>query len=267
MGDDMPFTARLVTLSPGWLFFLINVVFVLISAGLLCLVRCCVHYQTRRCQNDVTASIFNKAGAIFGIIIAFVVVILWQEYNKSKDNSVKEGNAALELYQDLNLYPNRGEAAKSIKSLGQFAKLVVEDEYPAMAQMRMSQATEQALTDLRNDIHHISPTNPREQILYTNILKDFKTLASLRHDRLSDMESSLPNIFWIVLITGSVVGLLFAMLLGTEKFWLHLLMTSMLAIIIANAFYLIIELDYPFMGSLSAKPTSYIKMIEIIGGR
>ena len=87
-----------------------------------------------------------------------------------------------------------------------------------MAQMRMSQATEQALTDLRNDIHHISPTNPREQILYTNILKDFKTLASLRHDRLSDTESSLPNIFWIVLMTGSIVGLLFAMLLGTEKF-------------------------------------------------
>ena len=44
-------------------------------------------------------------------------------------------------------------------------------------------------------------------------------------------------------------------------------MTSMLAIIIANAFYLIIELDYPFMGSLSAKPTSYIKMLETIGGR
>jgi ABC-type branched-subunit amino acid transport system permease subunit len=98
-------------------------------------------------------------------------------------------------------------------------------------------------------------------------LKDFKALASLRHDRLSDTESSLPTIFWIVLITGSMVGLLFAMLLGTEKFWLHILMTSMLAIIIANAFYLIIELDYPFMGSLSAKPTSYIKMLETMGGR
>ena len=78
-GGRHAFHCQTVMLSPGWLFLLINAVFVLISVGLLCLVRCCVHYQTRRCQNDVTASIFNKAGAIFGIIIAFVVVILWQE--------------------------------------------------------------------------------------------------------------------------------------------------------------------------------------------
>ena len=43
-----------------------------------------------------------------------------------------------------------------------------------------------------------------------------------------------------------------------------MLLTSMLAITLANAFYLIIELDYPFMGYLCAKPTSYIEMLKVI---
>ena len=152
----MPFTAKLVMLSPGLLFFLINASFILISVLLLCTIRWWVHYQIRQSQNDVIGSIFTKAGTIFGVLIAFVVVILWQEYNKSKDSALKEGIEALELYRNLSLYPNQDQAAKAIKSLVQFGKLVVEDEYPAMANMRTSQATEQVLTKLRNDIHKIN---------------------------------------------------------------------------------------------------------------
>ncbi len=263
----MPFTAKLVMLSPGALFFLINTVFILISILLLCLVRKVSHYQIRKSQNDIIATIFNKAGAIFGIMIAFVVVILWQEYNKSRDNALKEGTEALELYRDLSLYPNRKKAAEAIKLLAEFAKLVIAEEYPAMADMRVSQMTEQVLTNLRNEIYNIIPQKPREQILYNKILRDFETLSRLRQNRLLSMESSLPFIVWMVLIAGTIIMIMFSIFLGGEKLWLHILMTSMLAIIIANAFYLIIELDYPFMGDLCAKPTSYIEMLKIINAR
>jgi uncharacterized membrane protein YraQ (UPF0718 family) len=264
MENSMPFTAKLVMLSPVLLYFLINAVFILTSVALLCLVRKCSHYQIRRSQNDVIATIFNKAGALVGIMIAFVVVILWQEYNKSRDNALKEGTEALELYRDLILYPDQEQAAGAIKSLGQFAKLVVEDEYPAMADMRMSQATEQELSTLRKKIHHMCPQKSRDQILYNKILKDFETLSKLRQNRLLETESSLPGIVWVVLIAGAIIIILFSIFLGTEKLWLHLLMTSMLAIVLANAFYLILELDYPFMGELCVKPTSYIEMLKII---
>jgi hypothetical protein len=259
----MPFTAKLVMVSPCLLLFLINAIFILFAILLLVIVRNVTHYKTRQSQNEVIAPIFNKAGAVFGIIIAFVVVILWQEYNKSRDNALKEGTEALELYRDLNLYPIQKQVADSIKFLVQFTKSVVEDEYPAMADMKKSPATEQVLTDLRKALHTITPQNPREQILYNKIIRDFEMLARLRQNRLSDMESSLPGIFWVVLIIGAVIMIMFSVFLGTEKLWLHVILTSMLAIILANAFYLIIELDYPFMGDLCARPTSYIEMLTI----
>ncbi len=260
----MPFTAKLVMLSPWLLFILINAVFIGTSILILYIIRRIAHYKIRQSHNDVIASIFNKAGTVFGIMIAFVVVISWQDYNKAMDSAIKEGTEALELYRELSLYPNQKQADSASKSLVYFAKLVIEDEYPAMANMRMSQTTEHAMNNLRNDIHNINPQKRKEQVLYANILNDLENLSKLRDDRLSGMESSLPDIVWAALIVGAFVGILFSTLLGSERFWLHALLVSMLAIILATAFYLIIELDYPFMGELCAKPTSYIKMLKTI---
>ncbi len=86
----------------------------------------------------------------------------------------------------------------------------------------------------------------------------------MRQERLGDMESSLPGIFWGALIVGVIVTITFTILLGADNIYLHSLLTSMLAVILATAFFLIIELDYPFTGVLSAKPKSYIKMLQTI---
>ncbi|MGA9460381.1 MAG: DUF4239 domain-containing protein [Desulfobaccales bacterium] len=260
----MPFTAKLLMLSPWLLYILINAVFIGTAILILYIVKRVAHYKIRQSHNDVIASIFNKAGTVVGIMIAFVVVILWQDYNKAVDSAIKEGTEALELYRDLSAYPNRKQADSASKSLVRFAKYVIEDEYPAMANMRMSQTTEHAMNILRNDIHNINPQNRQEQILYAEILNDLENLSKLRDDRLSEMESSLPGIVWAALLVGASVAILFSSLLGAERFWLHALLISLLAIILATAFYLIIELDYPFMGELSAKPTSYINVLKTI---
>jgi hypothetical protein len=81
------------------------------------------------------------------------------------------------------------------------------------------------------------------------------------------MSSSLPDVLWDVIIIGAIVTILFAILHGAEKLWIHALATSLLVIIIAMTIFLIIELDYPFMGEISARPASYEGILESIGDR
>ena len=134
-----------------------------------------------------------------------------------------------------------------------------------MAKLNSSLMAEQAMDKLRIEILHINPQNRQEQILYTKLLKDLENLAKFREERLANLESSLPGIFWGALIVGVIITMTFSALLGgPENFWLHALLASMLAVILATTIFLIIELDYPFTGSLSAKPTSYIKMLQTI---
>ncbi len=258
----MPFTAKLLMLPPWLLFILINIVFIgfslLVFWGITRLLSC----KKRRDLNEVASPIFNRAGAFFGFLLAFVVVVMWQEYTKAVDDASREGTEAMALYRDLSLYPNKDQAAAAIQSLIDFARKVVEDEYPAMVKMQRSPATEQALQNLYKNTEMINPQGKQEEILYNVILKDLYNLSKLRDERLLELESTLPGIIWGVLIIGAIITLLFSTLLGTENILLHGLLKSLFVILIASTFFLIIELDYPFTGEISVKPTSYIKMLE-----
>lgn len=260
----MPFTAKLLMLPPWLLFILINVVFIGISLSVFWGITRLLSCKKRRDLNEVASPIFNRAGAFFGFLLAFVVVVMWQEYTKSMDNASREGTEALALYRDLSLYPDKSQTDGAVKALMEFARQVVEDEYPAMAQMKTSQATEKALQTLWSSTEKINPQRRQEEILYNVILKDLYNLSKLRNERLLELESNLPGVIWGVLIIGAIVTLVFSTLLGTESILLHALLKSLFVIFIASTFFLIIELDYPFTGNISVKPVSYIRMLEMV---
>ena len=263
----MPFTARLL-LIPSWLLFLLmNLLLIGISLGLLFLVRGGLHYQVRERHNQVNGYIFTTAGLLYGVLIAFVVIFLWQGYEKAVEDASREGSQAMSLYRDLSLYPDPGQVEGAKAALLVFVRKVIEDEFPAMGRMQLSPATQRAINALWLNTQKIHPTNIREQVLFAEILGELNQLSKLRHGRLEQLNSNLPTAIWLALIAGALISILFAVLLGAQKFWLHTLLTCMLAILMATSFFVVIELDYPFMGEISAKPSSYFGLLEMVEGR
>jgi hypothetical protein len=244
----MPFTAKLLALSPWIVLFLINLTFIGFALILLFLVKRYWGFEVRKNHNDITSAIFNRTGAIYGMMLSFVVVVLWQQYNITNDNALKEGKLALELYRDLRLYPDKKQAELTLNALINFARLVVMDEYPAMTQMKESDITQQAMNNLWDNIQKMQPNNPIEKAIYNKILKEIENISTLRDKRLLDVESSLPSVLWSVIIIGSIISIWFTAFLGAENYWMHAIAISMLAIIIATTIFLIIQLDYPFIG-------------------
>lgn len=263
----MPFTARLL-LIPSWLLFLLmNFLFIGISLGLLFLVRGVLHYQVRERHNHVNGYIFTTAGLLYGVLIAFVVIFLWQGYQKAVENASREGSEAMALYRDLALYPNPGQVEGAKAALLVFVRMVIEDEFPAMGHMQLGPATQKAMNALWFNTQKIHPSNTREQVLFAEILGELNQLSKLRHGRLDQLNSNLPTAIWLALIVGALICITFTVLFGAEKFWLHTLLTCMLAILMATAFFVVIELDYPFIGEISAKPSSYVGLLEMLEGK
>jgi hypothetical protein len=262
----MSLHTKLLLLSPWLIFFLINLVFVGISLALLFFIRLCCHYQVRQRHNDVASAIFNRAGAIHGIILAFVVIVMWQQYDKAYEDALKEGAEARELYRDLSLYPRPAQVKGALDSITRFVHLVVEEEYPAMRVMKTSPATEEAVNALWSDTLKINPQSPQEQILYSKIIRTLESLTKLRESRLIQMDTSLPPLIWLALITGTLITMVFSSIFGAEKLWLHALLAAMLAVIIGTTYFLIVQLDYPFMGAISVEPSSYKSLLETMGG-
>jgi hypothetical protein len=258
----MPFTAKLLMVSPWLLLILINSIFITFSLMIAAIIKYCFSYETRKSHHDVASSIYSTTVSIFGIMLAFVVVLLWQQYHRAADNALKEGKEAVQLYRDLQIYPDKDMAAPAVKALTGFVKSVIEEEYPAMRQMRASPNTEQALHNLSVSLARIQPKNSQEQLLFSKVLRNLDNVADLRDTRLMDMDSSLPDILWAAILIGGAVTITFSNFLGGKKFWIHAFFTTLLVIIIGTIVFLIIELDYPFIGAISAKPTTYIKLFQ-----
>ena len=93
----MPLMARILNLSQWLVLLLINAMFIGVTLLLLFLSRSFIPSKVKRDHYEVVSTIFDRAAAMFGILLGFVVVMLWQEYQLADGRALKEGNIAIDL--------------------------------------------------------------------------------------------------------------------------------------------------------------------------
>ncbi len=85
--------------------------------------------------------------------------------------------------------------------------------------------------------------------------------SEMRRQRIVYAGSGIHPLLYFVLFTGSFITIAFTMMFGTENLIPHLIMTSLLAAMIALTLFTIIALDYPFTGNVSIKPEVFTSML------
>jgi hypothetical protein len=260
----MLFNNLLVLLHPLMLYVLMCAILVGFSLAILILVRWSVHRHLQGKHNELAGYLFNAVGVIYGVLLALVAIMVWEQYNNAINNSVVEAGDALTLYRDLDLYPDQNQANQAKQALIAYIHSVIHEEYPAMAQGKKSPSTHRAIDNLWKTAKNFKPRDSFQQTIFQNILDDFDNLVRMRTLRLSAAETSLPNIVWAVLIIGAGVTMIFAALFGAERFWPHMVLVILLAILMATTMFLILEMDNPFLGGLSPQPKAHLEVLKMI---
>jgi hypothetical protein len=264
----MNFFAHLATLNAALVYLSIVTSFLAFGVALAFATRRFTDYQMRRTHNDIAGYIFTTVGAIYGVLLAFLTVIVWDQYNNAAENAAREATMALAMYRNLSLYPDQQPAEQAQQSLLAFMHAVVEDEFPAMAKMKRSEATARALDTLWAATEKLEPQDLREQVLFGEILNDLNNIAQLRAGRLgSAINPKLSGLMQHILISGALITLVFAVLFGAENFWWHLILVAILAILIASILFVLLELAHPFTSGIAIQPDEYSYVLEIIKTR
>src|SRR5688500_13950230 len=86
---------------PPWLLLIVTVV-LFSSVGIACtyFFRKYVNLQPLRAHNEVVGYIFATVGGFYGLLLGFVVFLVWDSLNSAQSNSSKEGSIARALYRD-----------------------------------------------------------------------------------------------------------------------------------------------------------------------
>jgi hypothetical protein len=219
------------------------------------LVQRLVPATSRQPHNDVAGFIYAALGVIYAVLIALVVISVWEEYQAASETVEQEANALAEIAWLGNRLPE--PEGTHIQELARsYAEEVVHKEYPLMEQgqaplMTQTQGTPAGWTlidEIRANLQDFQPRTQADEQLYAEGLDQVQRLADARRMRLVAAEEGIPAVLWAVLIFGGVAAIGFTYLFGLENTWAHRLMVLTLASVIGLVLFTIGALEHPFSG-------------------
>jgi hypothetical protein len=219
------------------------------------LIRRRVPFEKLRANNEVAGFTFATVGVLYAVLLAFVVVIVWERFHEAEKALADEAGLAATIYQ-LSAGLNEGSAAAVRGRIAGYMKSVLQDEWPAMAAGHPSPTTTAALTALYEELLHYSPTGAQDQDLREDVLRQADRLTQARRERLVMAEGTVPDIVWFILFTGALLTITFTFFFSTQNVIAHSLMTGALAALIFSALLVVIAIDRPFTGAIEVSKES-----------
>lgn len=208
-----------------------------------------VPLNVRQKHNDVAGFIYAVLGLVYGVLLAFVVVVVWGQFVEAKDTVDHEANELAAVYQLATHAPeaNRLQVQGLIRT---YASVVVQEEWPLLASGQASPRAESLISELNEAVWQIEPNSPRTQVLYDQTLTHLGQVDEYRRLRLLGARSSIDPIIWVILIGVGLITITFTYLFGLENNWAHALMIGALTASIVSILILVYELDSPFAGEV-----------------
>lgn len=207
-------------------------------------------------SNDVAGVILGVLAAIYGIVLAFVIVSLYDDFGKTNSDIRGEASALSTVYRDTRgLDPRVAAAVKT--EIGGYIHTVQNDEWKELRDGKESDKAWRELADVFQTLQGYQPKTTSQQVFYTEAVSRLNDLVQARRERLNDAEGGIPTTFEILLVGGAVLVLAFTFLFGVRSRRLHAAMAVAVAVLLGFNLLVALVLDFPFSGQVSVSNAPY----------
>lgn len=236
---------------------------VLLSCLGLWLVNRTFPHDTRQKNNDAATFFIQVLGTVYGILLAFVVVVVWQRFETARDIVEKEGNAVASMFHEVRALPQPG-AGRVTEAVRRYVNVVMNEEWPAMEGGQRSAHAMKVTDDLWVAMTSIEPRDDRENTILAASLQNLNELNDARRLRLLAAQGGLPPLMWALLIGGGIITIIFTYFFSSPNFRAQIVMTALFAASIAFILFLTAAIDHPFSGDLKVTPEPLQLALETI---
>ena len=217
-------------------------------------------------NHDVTGIIYGAVTIIYSLVLAFVIVAVWNDYEEINGDAGKEAAKLMGIISHSEELPDSvgGLIRKAVIS---YTQSVIDSEGNLVQTGVKEDATIHAMQYIRKVTFHSSAENEREQVILRLIHDDISDVADLRQDRLMLIHSHVPGLVWLVLIAGSFITIFFSYFFFVESTKFQYLVISFLTVMIAMCLFLVYVLDHPSIGSSRVTIQPFLDLIRTISSR
>ena len=249
---------------PTWLLgILIGAFFLLVSLGGLGLSHGFIRKRLMLSNdtNNAVCGYIGGIGAILGLLLGFVAVATWQEFNNAASLASREATEVGSLYLDVSGYPPPyGKNMQEI--LRAYLTTVVNTEWPAQRRGEVVHDGLQHLHRLHHELFKFEPQTINQQVMQTEAFHALNSVLSARRMRLDSVDNGLPAPLWWVVLIGSALSIFTTYFFHFPNFKVHLVLTGKFALFTGIMVFLIAAVDNPFRGEVSISPDLYRMMLE-----
>ena len=108
---------------------------------------------------EISAPMLGIVAAVFGLLLAFVIIIAYQNFLEADDNASREAAALSSILRDSAAFPEPG-GSNVRRAVGAYVRSVVEDEFPQMREGTDSDVARGTLDGVFAAFRTVEPTTP-----------------------------------------------------------------------------------------------------------
>src|SRR5215218_4262123 len=224
-----------------------------------------VPVERRQEHNDVAGFLYAVLGVVYAVLLALLVIAVWEQFVKANETVESEANGVAEVAWLAHRLPEP-ERHVLQEDARAYAQEVVDTEWPLMEQgLEGVQSLPEGwdlIDDMRATLQGFEPRTAAEQELYAEGLDRISRFGDARRMRIVAAQEGIPGVLWVVLVFGGVVAVGFTYLFGMRNSWAHRLMVLSLTSVIALVLFTIGVMEDPFSGGASLEPDAFELILE-----
>lgn len=237
--------------------FLISIAF---SVGGTLLFRKKFGHEHLSKHNDVAGFIYAVIGVIYAVLLAFVVILVWEDYQDADDKIEQEANT-ISLLLEFSKNLDQDFQYKLQKEVKDYIEVVSTKDWEKLRNQDIRDIpSEKNFLNISSLYRNYQINSEKEKMFYAESIKILGDFGIKRKHRISSAQLSVLPFIWGVLIAGAVLIIFYAMLFSSENLWSQLIIISVLAISITLVLHLIYALDEPYSGVVSVTPEAFLEI-------
>ncbi|HEY5210974.1 MAG TPA: hypothetical protein VIJ42_16165 [Stellaceae bacterium] len=207
-------------------------------------------------HNDVLVPMFLTAGVIYAVLLAFMVIAMWESYDNAAANTAEEALLLVPMYrQAMDFSPEKGAEMRQL--IREYGKGVI-DQWARFRATALGSTTARMNVDRMIYLFGtLTPESKSREIVHTQFFQTFAQLMTDRNKRLLQASESLSWVMWVAAVGGGIVTVGMCFMLYMDKPIPHVAMTSVLAGLIGMLLLIMIILNRPFIGPLGIQPEPF----------
>jgi len=216
-----------------------------------------------RSGNEAIGTVFALVGGLHAVVLAFVLISLYDTVSTVRDGSYAEANNLVAVYWagDALPEPRRDEIQDLARS---YRTTVIDLEWPDMREGKPVTGPGSVLLDrLRTAINTTPAADDWQRDRRSEATNRLFGLFQARQARLAAAEhNGVSTVVWIALIVGSILSISLAYLFDSPRLATHIVMMASLAGTIALLLFAIYWLQNPFSGGALVTPDAFVSILD-----